>query len=285
LRSLFAREESHASKIKVLIQGQQTSLQGKPHSPPPYPHSFTTPPHSLLLLRPSSAVEHLGGSCTGGVEDARQSAGNKREAMLERMMRHFNASLDTLSPAEHAEEWASVHIEVGRRIAALPASTASSGGAHSRGAAIEAAIWHYETALGVLDTAKNETYCPAQLAEAKAALGAVLGERKAGSRGDNLEAALVCFRDALALADAQSQPLEWARIHLQMAEGLVSRIHGDRSRNLEEAAAACNAALSVFTAEKLPEMWARAQGTLGWICSSKTTGDRHSNTQRLRGEG
>jgi len=210
----------------------------------------------------SPVVMQQPGAVTGA------ASADKRQVMISRMFEHYNTSLEVITKEHNPEEWTSLHMEVAERLANMLPD-------FKRRTHVESSIGHYQQALEVL----NASYHPQQFAQAKAGLGAALGERKSACRGHDLSNALKCFREALSAVNKTSQPDEWARIQFQTAECLVSREYGDRNQNLEEATQACSAALSIFTAENNPEMWARAQGTMGWIYSSKTTGDRAQNTQ------
>jgi tetratricopeptide (TPR) repeat protein len=211
-------------------------------------------------------------------------AEDRRELMHSQMLQHYNWSLEVLTKDNNPQEWASLHIEIAGRLMAMTSVSKQRGGG---GGNLQVAVDHYQQALEVL----NSSHSPQQFADAKSGLGAALGARAVGGggwggggvsscRGEDLELALQCFREAIEMVDKEVRPQEWARIQFQTAECLVSRVQGNRDKNLQEAAQACSAALSVFTAESSPEMWARAQGTMGWICSSKTTGDRAQNMLR-----
>ena len=158
-----------------------------------------------------------------GDTGAASSAEDRREMLHVQMLQHYNASLEIFTKESYAHEFVGVHVEVAGRLTAMQVSAAK------RHGNVEDAIWHYQQALQVL----NASHSPQQFAEAKAGLGAALGERMSACRGDDLELALQCFREALCTVDKTTRPQAWARIQFQTAECLVSRVHGSRDANLQ----------------------------------------------------
>ncbi len=89
-------------------------------------------------------------------------------------------------------------------------------------------------------------------------------------------------RQALALADRQKQPLEWARWNGQLATCLAQNPLGSPADNLEEAIAHYRLALEVFTPEDDADMWIRTQISLGAAYNDRVRGARSENLETAR---
>lgn len=93
-----------------------------------------------------------------------------------------------------------------------------------------------------------------ELSEAHASLGKIYQcEQKKGDRAKNLETAILHFVKALRLQSKSVAPLEWARIHLCLAEVYKDRIKGYQQGNALQAIFHCKKSLEVLSESLLPE--------------------------------
>jgi CHAT domain-containing protein len=103
--------------------------------------------------------------------------------------------------------------------------------------------------------------------------------RAQGQHADNLERAIACFEIALKGWTRESNPVEWARTHNNLAIAYTNRIRGERSGNLELAIAHLKAAEPILTRKSYPIEWGQIQNNLAIAYMERFEGDHAQNME------
>ena len=83
-----------------------------------------------------------------------------------------------------------------------------------------------------------------------------------GERRENLEQAIIHYKEALEVYSYKDFPEDWAMIQNNLGEAYRVRIYGEYAKNLEEAIAHYKQALRTRNQQKLPADWAMTQNNL-----------------------
>ncbi len=172
------------------------------------------------------------------------------------------ASVDPLEPSRRRETYAKMLYDYGLRFA---------------GDAMMLAVQMCSKALADVDRAKDAGIWAILQNNLGNAL-ATLGQRESGT--EQLEQAVVAYRDALKERTREKVPLDWAATQNNL--GNVLRTLGQResgTERLELAVATYRDALKEWTREIVPLDWAMTQNNLGNALT--TIGQRESGTERL----
>ena len=120
---------------------------------------------------------------------------------------------------------------------------------------------------------------PYQYAMIQHNLGNTYGKWSAGNRRDNLEEAIVCYRDALRARTLTNFPEDYAMTQNNLGITYRERLAGDRRDNLEESIACFREALRVRTLANFPQQYAATQNNLGVTYRHRLAGDRRDNLE------
>jgi len=147
--------------------------------------------------------------------------------------------------------------------------------------AFQADVEQVLTALtAVVDgTMSGGVQSPVLLGRVHASLASVYRTRIAGSRRNNLEAAITHWEKALALVDRLAVPVLSAEWQVGLGRVYCERVNGARAANLEEAVACSHRALEVHTRASAPLEWAEAQKLLGSALVNRVRDDKAANVE------
>jgi tetratricopeptide (TPR) repeat protein len=79
------------------------------------------------------------------------------------------------------------------------------------------------------------------------------------------------------LASQPAGSVDWAKVHNNLGNALLTQPSGSRSANLTRAINSYNAALTVFSKDVEPQYWGMTQNNLGLALANTPSGDKHAN--------
>jgi CHAT domain-containing protein len=101
-----------------------------------------------------------------------------------------------------------------------------------------------------------------------------------GNRSANLEIAISSYQLVLEAFSRESYPLQWASVHISLANTYEQRVRGGRAANLEKSISGYHSSLQVFSREVFPENWATAQNNLAGVYLNRIQGSRAINIEQ-----
>ncbi|GFZ94665.1 tetratricopeptide repeat protein [Okeania sp. KiyG1] len=100
-----------------------------------------------------------------------------------------------------------------------------------------------------------------------------------GNQSNNVEIAIVGYKNALQILPRQKFPVTWATIQNNLGTSYHKRTVGNSEENIELAIACYYQALQVRTYSTLPEAWASTQNNLGNAYQQRSMGKRIENLE------
>src|SRR5262249_39726681 len=119
---------------------------------------------------------------------------------------------------------------------------------------------------------------PARWGGLRGKLGHMLKECRGGDRARNLEEAIACYQDALAVFDPAQSPVPWAMSHFGL--GQVYSERGQGGVDTERAINHFDQAESACDRQALPWLWLDTQECLGQAYARREYGDPAENKER-----
>ena len=107
---------------------------------------------------------------------------------------------------------------------------------------------------------------PVEWAGATMNLANAYYSRILGERGENIEAAIEAYQQALEVMTREAMPVEWATTIMNLANAYSDRILGERAENIKAAIDAYQQALEVMTRKAMPDDHRRTQHNLANLC-------------------
>ena len=98
-----------------------------------------------------------------------------------------------------------------------------------------------------------------------------------GSRGENIEQAILHYHQSLLVRSKDSFPEEWATTQNNLGFAFANRSHGKQEKNIEQAIHHYQQALLVRTLAEFPEPWAEVQNNLAKAYYLRLQGERVEN--------
>lgn len=95
-----------------------------------------------------------------------------------------------------------------------------------------------------------------------------------GSRAENIEKSIRCYKQSLEVRTRENMPVLWAATMVNIANAYQERIQGSRSENLEKAIHCYEQVLEVTTRESMIMDWARVIINLANAYQDRISGDR-----------
>ncbi|MGO8949825.1 MAG: CHAT domain-containing protein [Ktedonobacterales bacterium] len=121
---------------------------------------------------------------------------------------------------------------------------------------------------------------PLRYAAAQGNLGAILSQRLAGEKRENVERSISCAEQALRVYTLAEFPWDYAATMHNLGIAWHARIAGDRGENLERAIAYFEQALQVYTLDRYPQDYAMSQQSLGETLIDRIAGEKRENLER-----
>jgi len=145
---------------------------------------------------------------------------------------------------------------------------------------------HLEDAIWALDNALRLASEAEQAAQIFTRLGMAFGDRIAGDRADNRDAAVFCFRNALEiLADAEPRDVAFAQHNV--AVGILRLERGEPKERYRDVLDLSRAALTYRRLDREPGDWAHSQLNVGfaleglWLTGEPTLEESIDQLQRI----
>jgi CHAT domain-containing protein/tetratricopeptide (TPR) repeat protein len=189
--------------------------------------------------------------------------GDRRDN-LDKSIRYFSLALTHTSRKRKPQDWADFQDNLG---------VAYSHRSRNNPPDSDRAIEHFSKALLVKKVDSSAR------ANTLNNLGEAYLHRWKGSKTENYETAIDCFREAALGARKAGNENDWARATDNLGTALMDRIKGDAAQNLEDAIVAYQEALTVRTLEAAPRDWGATQNNLALALLDRIRGDRNENIE------
>jgi CHAT domain-containing protein len=110
-------------------------------------------------------------------------------------------------------------------------------------------------------------------------LGTAYLARVTGERADSIEKAIAHLEAAFSGWKRETAPVDWARVHNNLAIAYTNRIRGERAGNQELAIAHLKAAEPILTRTAFPQDWGQIQNNLAVVYLGRIEGDHADNLE------
>lgn len=181
-------------------------------------------------------------------------------------------------------ELANIHKKLGLLFLKLPLNDSN----------MQQAIYHFKSALGILNRYENSQTIIKQWAEIQNYLGIAYYQKykqiirnelanephKLEEQSQYLELALEVFEAVIKADIRETLPQEWSKAQTNLGKIYSIRLKGEDSDNREQAIAAYQEALKIFNPQQFPQEWANTQNLLGLAYYYRVQGEFPENLEK-----
>jgi len=159
---------------------------------------------------------------------------------------------------------------------------------------MQQAIYHFKSALGILNRYENSQNIIKQWAEIQNNLGIAYYQKykqiirnelanepqKLEEQSQYLELALEVFEAVIKADIRETLPQEWSKAQTNLGKIYSIRLKGEDSDNREQAIVAYQEALKIFNPQQFPQEWANTQNLLGLAYYYRVQGEFPENLEK-----
>jgi tetratricopeptide (TPR) repeat protein len=191
----------------------------------------------------------------------------------DRAIASYNEALQIYKPGYNAEQRASIQTALGKIYAQRMTGAAEEN--------LTRAVTYHEAAMASLN--RNKDLSPRTWATIQVNLGDTYLRYGNKDHGSYRELARACYRDALSIYTIDSNPKEWADIHVRLATIYQSRAEEhqrERDLLLRCAIVCSEAALLVYSPDSFPVEYAETLVSQGHLHTIRTEGNQIFNLEQ-----